>query len=70
MSDSPECSMGQHKACPGYTRVTHSCDCPCHQQSKILGWRCVACGEEFRAWAPAERHADTHDGGARLEVVL
>lgn len=29
-------------------------------------WRCHTCGATFTAYAPAERHADTH-GGARLE---
>lgn len=32
-------------------------------------YRCGTCGAMFTAWAPAERHADTH-GGARLEMVL
>jgi hypothetical protein len=32
-------------------------------------YTCATCGTTFSAWAPAERHADTH-GGARLALDL
>jgi hypothetical protein len=32
-------------------------------------YRCGTCGEVSKAWAAAQRHADTH-GGARVEIVL
>lgn len=32
-------------------------------------WRCQHCSRIFTAWAPAQRHADSH-GGARLETIL
>lgn len=32
-------------------------------------YRCHACGVSFKAWAPAERHADT-ERHHRLELVL
>jgi hypothetical protein len=32
-------------------------------------WRCHFCGEDFTAYAPAERHVDEQHGGARLECV-
>lgn len=40
-------------------------------KGKGTTWRCASCPElePFTAWAPAQRHADSHDGG-RLEVVL
>ena len=31
---SPECGGGQHRACPGYYRMTHPCGCPCHQRPR------------------------------------
>jgi hypothetical protein len=39
------------------------------RSSRADRYRCGTCGAMFTAWAPAERHADTH-GGARLEMVL
>jgi uncharacterized C2H2 Zn-finger protein len=35
-----------------------------------MTWRCHTCGELFRAYAPAQRHADEAHGGARLEILL
>lgn len=35
---------------------------------KRIAWRCHKCGATFTAYAPAERHADSH-GGGRIEVV-
>ncbi len=32
-------------------------------------YRCATCARRFTAYAPAERHADTHRG-ARIENVL
>lgn len=32
--------------------------------------QCATCGTTFTAWAPAERHADSHGGGARIDLVL
>lgn len=33
-------------------------------------WRCHRCGDTFTSWAAAERHADTHPGHWRLDVIL
>lgn len=37
--------------------------------NKQKRWRCHTCGQTFTAYAPAERHADSH-GGARLEIEV
>ena len=33
-------------------------------------YRCHTCDERFTSWAAAERHADTHDGSARIDLEL
>lgn len=33
-------------------------------------WRCHNCGQILTSWAAAERHADTHLSGARLDLDL
>ena len=41
----------------------------CHQPARADRYRCHTCGATSSAWAPIERHADTH-GGARIELAL
>lgn len=33
-------------------------------------YRCHTCGATLTSWAAAERHADTHPVGARIDIDL
>jgi hypothetical protein len=36
----------------------------------VSRWRCHTCGETFKAWSKAQKHADEAHGGARIELEL
>jgi len=60
---------------PGKIGSTVSWLCSCGADNRVrwdteFTYRCNSCGQKFKAWATAQRHADGHKGGARLDLIL